>query len=83
MCSWSTGYEYSYPGEEYCIEITFHSGETSAYPECTNLPVPGPQSVSDFTIRITEAGQETKCSCLGSFLVVVFILGGILISMKK
>jgi len=80
------GQNHLYTGEEYHIEITFHSGETSAYPECTNLPVPGPQSVSDFTIRITEADQEeqgTDCSCLGSFLVVVFLFSSILIFKKK
>ena len=42
-----------YVGTEYSINITFYSGEASAYPACTDLPGVGPQPVSNFTIHIT------------------------------
>lgn len=64
----------------YSIEITFHSGEVSAYPECTDQPVPGPQSVSDLTIHIYEFSVDY---CLGSFLICVFLFSAILVTMKK
>jgi len=43
-----------YEGMEYRIDITFYSGEASAYPECTDQQYVGPQPISDFTIHISE-----------------------------
>ncbi len=45
---------YVHQGETYRIDITFHSGEAPANPECTEEICCGPQPISDFTIHITH-----------------------------
>jgi len=47
-----SGQNCTHSGVEYRISITFHSGEATAYPECTTRPCIGPQPVSDFTVHI-------------------------------
>jgi PKD repeat protein len=42
----------THSGAEYRINITFHSGEAPAHPECTDQPGFGPQPISDFTVHI-------------------------------
>lgn len=49
-----TGQGYTYEGMEYRIDITFHSGEASACPECSDTCPPGLQPISDFTIHIED-----------------------------
>nr|CBH36598.1 hypothetical secreted protein [uncultured archaeon] len=44
---------YVHQGETYRIDITFHSGEAPANPECTDDFCCGPQPISNFTIHIT------------------------------
>ena len=43
---------YLHHGETYCVNITFHSGEASANPECTDEFCCGPQPTSNFTVHI-------------------------------
>jgi hypothetical protein len=44
----------SYEGDEYTIDIEFHSGQAPSYPDCTNEPWMGPQAVSNFTIHASK-----------------------------
>ncbi len=53
------GQGYTYEGMEYRIDITFHSGEASACPECSDMCAPGPQPISDFTIHLEDMGWNT------------------------
>ena len=45
---------YVHQGETYRIDITFHSGEAPANPECTEEFCCGPQPISNFTIHILK-----------------------------
>ena len=51
---------YVYEDEEYKVDITFNSGEASAYPDCTDQPCFGPQAFSDFTIHISKISSEVN-----------------------
>jgi hypothetical protein len=53
------GQSHTYEGTECRIGVTFHSGEASANPECTDRPCVGRQPISDFTIHISAA---TPCN---------------------
>jgi hypothetical protein len=47
----------TYGGMEYRINITFYSGEAPACPVCNDSCPPGPQPISNFTIRIKTVNQ--------------------------
>ena len=46
------GFKYADKEMGYNIDLTFHSGEAPAYPDCTDQLCCGPQPVSDFTISV-------------------------------
>jgi hypothetical protein len=45
---------YVYEEDTHRIDITFHSGQAHAYPECTDIRLVGAQSISNFTIHISK-----------------------------
>jgi len=49
-----------YMGIKYRIDITFYSGEASAYPACTDQPCVGLQPISNFTIHIKTVNRPTE-----------------------
>lgn len=54
------GQSYKHVGEEYCINIAFHSGQAYRHPRCTDRAWVGPQSVSNFTIHISKLTSRRR-----------------------
>lgn len=46
------GESFTHEGQEYKIDVIFISGETNAYPECSDQMCAGPQPVSNFVVNI-------------------------------
>lgn len=67
------GGSYTYEGEDYDIDILFYSGQAWVYPACSSEPCFGPQSVSNFTIHVHEAGINL-CIVGGVLLVIIVVI---------
>lgn len=55
------GQNYTWEGAKYHIDITFHSGEAPADPECVEQCI-GPQPISNFTLHISAENQPPTAS---------------------
>ncbi|RCV64660.1 CASH domain-dontaining protein [Methanophagales archaeon] len=61
---------YVHQGETYHIDITFHSGEAPANPECTAEFCCGPQPISDFTIHMTVIAKVHNLNTGEDFVTI-------------